>query len=158
MTAIGVSGGASLPNDASFNNGVEIAGNIETFLTPRVSLRGQVAWTSWTITGRGFDGSVRPLVFDGNVVYNWDEGAWHPYVTGGIGLYHYGFDISGLAGDAHDNKFGADFGGGVEGFLTGDTSFTAELLYHAVQSPAISPVSTFESRFWSLRAGLKHYF
>ncbi len=45
-------------------------------------------------------------------------------------------------GDAHDNKFGANLGGGIEGFLTLHTTFTAEVLYHAVQTPAIGPVGT----------------
>jgi hypothetical protein len=157
-TAIGVSVGAALPSDASLSNGPEIVGNIENYLTPRVSVRGQVAWSTWSITGRGFAGSVRPLVFDGNVVYNWDRGAWHPYATAGAGVYHYAFDIDGLTGDQHDNQFGIDIGGGVEGFVTRDTAFTGELLFHAVDSPATSAVSTFETRFWSLRVGLKHYF
>ena len=158
MAGIGVSVGASVPSEASFDNGLEIAGNIEGYLTPRVSVRGQVAWTSWDIVGRGFTGSVKPLIIDGNVVYNWEGGAWHPYVTGGVGLYHYAFDINGLGGDPHDNKAGADLGGGIEGFLTRHTTLTGEVLYHAVQTPAVSPIATFESRFWSLRAGLKHYF
>lgn len=157
-TAIGVSIGASLPSDASLSNGPEIVGNLESYFTPRVSVRGQVAWSTWSISGRGFAGSVRPLVFDGNIVYNWDEGAWHPYVTAGAGIYHYGFNIDGLSGDQHDNNFGVDLGGGIEGFLTRDTTFTGEILYHAVSSPAVSPVSTFETHFWSLRVGLKHYF
>lgn len=158
MSAVGVSIGASLPNDASLQNGFEIAGNVETYLSPRVSVRGQVAWTKWDIVGRGFTGSVKPLVFDGNVVYNWEGGAWHPYVTAGLGLYHYAFDINGVAEGSHDNKLGGDLGGGIEGFLTLHTTFTGEILYHAVQTPAVGPVGGFESRFWSLRAGLKHYF
>jgi hypothetical protein len=158
MTAVGVSIGGSLASDASLSNGLEIAGNIETYLSPRVSLRGQVAWTTWDIVGRGFTGSVRPLVFDGNVVYNWEGGAWHPYATAGLGLYHYAFDIDGLPSGSHDNKFGADIGGGIEGFLTLHTTFTGEILYHAVQTPAVGPIGAFESRFWSVRAGVKHYF
>ena len=158
MSAIGVSIGTSLPSDASLQDGFTLAANAETYLTPRVALRGQVEWMKWNIVGRGFTGSVRPLVFEGNAVYNWELGAWHPYVTGGVGLFHYAFDIDGLASGAHDNKFGADFGGGMEGFIALHTTVTAEVLYHAVQTPATSPIGTFESRFWSLRAGIKHYF
>jgi hypothetical protein len=158
MSAIGGSIGATLPGDASLEDGFTLAGNAETYLTPRVSLRGQVEWMTWNIIGRGFTGSVKPLVFEGNVVYNWERGAWHPYVTGGVGLFHYAFDIDGLASGAHDNKFGADLGGGMEGFINLHTTITAEVLYHAVQSPAVSPIGTFESRFWSLRAGIKRYF
>src|SRR5581483_1384002 len=77
---------------------------------------------------------------------------------GGIGLYHYAFDIDGLPSGSHDNKFGADHGGGLEGLINLHTTVTAEVLSHAVQSPAVGPIGTFESRFWSLRAGVKHYF
>jgi len=158
MSAVGVSIGTSLPGDVGLEDGVTIAGNAETYLSPRVSLRGQVEWMKWNIIGRGFTGTVRPLVFDANGVYNWERGAWHPYVTGGIGLYHYAFDIDGLPSGSHDNKFGADLGGGLEGFINLHTTVTAEVLFHAVQSPAVGPIGTFESRFWSLRAGVKHYF
>jgi hypothetical protein len=158
MTGAGVSIGASLPSDANLQNGFEIAGNLETYLSPRVSLRGQVDWTTWNVVRPGITTSVRPLIFNGNVVYNWEGGAWHPYATAGLGLYHYAFDIEGFDGKAQDNKFGANLGGGIEGFVTLHTTFTAEVLYHAVQTPAIGPAGSFESRFWSLRGGFKHYF
>lgn len=156
MAAIGGWIGASLPTDASFKNGIELAGNVEGYVTPRVSVRGQLGWTTWDITGRGFAGTVKPLFVDGNLVYNWEGGAIHPYVTAGVGVYHYNFDIVGAPGS--DNKFGANVGGGVELFLTRRSAFTAEALYHAVSNPVRSRVTDFNPRFWTLAAGLKHYF
>ena len=155
MVAIGGSIGASVPTDASFKNGLEIAGTVEDYLTPRVSIRGQVAGTWWDITGRGFTGTTKPVIFDGNVVYNWERGAIHPYVTGGVGLYHYGFDFAPVTGSA--NKAGVDLGGGVEFFATRRVTFTFEGLYHAVSSPVQSPLASFESRFWTFSVGLKKY-
>jgi opacity protein-like surface antigen len=95
------------------------------------------------------------LYVDGNLVYNWEGGVVHPYVTAGVGLYHYRFDIP--RAETTDNKFGADLGGGLEYFLNRRVTLTGELLYHAVSSPVHGLVD-FEPRFWSFGVGLKRYF
>jgi hypothetical protein len=156
MAAIGGSIGASVPSDANLQNGVELAGSAEGYLTPRVSIRGQLGGTWWDITGRHFTGTFKPVFIDGNVVYNWEGGAIHPYVTGGFGLYHYGFDIP--AANGTDNRFGGDVGGGVEFFFRRHATLTGEVLYHAVTTPAQSPLGGFESRFWTVSMGVKRYF
>lgn len=157
MVAIGGSIGASVPTDPSFQNGLELAGTIEEYLTPRVSVRGQVGYASWDITGRGFTGTVHPLLFDGNLVYNWEGGIWHPYVTAGIGAYHFGSDINpSLSGG--DTKVGVDLGGGIEYFFTRHATITGELLYHKVGA-FMSPVTVFnDGSFWSFALGAKKYF
>ena len=156
MWAVGGSLGVALPNDASLSNGFDLAGNLEGYLTPRVSVRGQVSGAWWDIVGRGFSGTISPVVFDGNLVYNWEGGKWHPFVTGGAGVYHYRADINNGI-DGSDTKFGGDFGGGVEYFFTRRSTITGEGLYHAVSTFA-SPAATFDGSFWTFRAGLKHYF
>jgi hypothetical protein len=155
MAAVGASIGASAPSDASLQNGLELVGSAEGYLTPRVSIRGQLGGAWWDITGRRFTGTFKPIFVEGNVVYNWEGGAIHPYVTGGIGFYHYGFDIPATNGT--DNRFGGDLGGGVEYFFNRHTTLTGELLYHAVSTPTHSPVGDFESRFWSVTLGIKRY-
>src|ERR1700733_9423713 len=97
MWGLGVSVGSNMPSDESFKNGLEIAANIENYLTPRVSIRAQVGGSSWDVTGRHFTGSVKPFRADGNLVYNWEGGAIHPFVTGGVGLYRFGSSFSGAA-------------------------------------------------------------
>lgn len=156
MTAVGGWIGVSVPDDASFKKGLEGAGTIESYVTPRVSVRGELGVTSWDITGRGFTGSVKPVFVTGNVVYNWEGGAVHPYVTAGIGLYHYNFDI--VAAPGSDNKFGANLGGGVELFFTRRSTIVGDALYHAVSNPTHSPVADLDPRFWTVSFGLKHYF
>ena len=157
LSAVGVSGGAMVADDPSFDRNFEVAGNLEGYVTPRVSIRGQVGIATLDIINRGFHGTVRPLYVEGNVVYNWERGQIHPYVTGGLGYYHYGFDIPPLSASA--NKFGADVGGGVEFFLHRYFTITGEGLLHAVQGPIDAPATTFlEPRFWSFRAGIKRYF
>jgi hypothetical protein len=155
MVGLGGSIGASVPSEASLQSGPDLAGNVEGYLTPRVSIRGQLGTRWWDITGRRVTGTVQPLYVDGNVVYNWEGGVIHPYVTGGFGVYHYAFDIPGVNGT--DNKFGGDFGGGLEFFFRRYVTLTGEVLYHAVSTPVHSPVGDFESRFWSVRMGVKKY-
>jgi hypothetical protein len=156
MWAVGGSIGATTPTDPSLDNGLGGAGNLEGYLTSRVSIRGQVGASSWDIVGRGFTGTVTPVRFNGNVVYNWEGGAWHPYVTAGVGMYHYRSTISGSL-DGADTKAGGDVGGGLEYFFHRRSTFTGEVLYHRVGA-FTTPVTTFnDGSFWSFNFGLKAY-
>jgi hypothetical protein len=156
MVAIGGSIGAAPPADPSFTDGLALTGNIEGYLSRRVSIRGQVDGAFWDITGRGFNGTVRPVAFDGNVVYNFEGGRIHPFVTGGVGLYHYRFDETPVGGSA--NKPGMDVGGGLEYFVHRHTTLTAEFLYHDVGQPVASPLTTFNlAHFWTFTVGAKAY-
>lgn len=157
MWAVGASVGATMPREASFQNGLEVAGTLENYLTPRVSVRGQIGATWWDITGRGFTGTVTPLFFDGNIVYNWEGGAWHPYVTAGVGAYRFHSSIDPQL-DGSSTKPGVNLGGGFEYFFTRDATITGELLFHKVDGFA-SPVAVFgDGSFWSFALGAKAYF
>jgi Outer membrane protein beta-barrel domain len=157
MWAVGGSIGATIPNDASLKNGLDVAGNLEGYLTPRVSVRAQVGAAWWDITGRGFTGTIKPLFFTGNLVYNWEGGVWHPYVTAGVGAYRFKSSIN-PALEGSDVKAGVDLGGGIEYFFTRDATITGELLYHKVGGFS-SPVATFgDGSFWSFAMGAKKYF
>ena len=155
--AAGASIGATVPAESDVQNGLDVAGTLEGYLTPRVSVRAQVGATWWDIAGRGFSGTVTPVFFDGNVVYNWEGGEIHPYVTAGIGAYRFHSSI-----DPHlegaDTKVGVDIGGGIEYFFTRRAAITGELLYHKVDGFA-SPVAAFgDGSFWSFAMGAKKYF
>jgi hypothetical protein len=156
MWAIGGSIGVTVPSDASLDDGLEVAGNLEGYLTSRVSVRGQFGGSSWDIVGRGFTGSVKPVRLDGNIVYNWEGGVWHPYVTAGLGVYHYRSTISGAL-NGGDTDAGVNVGGGIEYFFRRRATLTGEVLYHRVGS-FNTPVATFnEGSFWSFDVGLKAY-
>jgi len=156
MWAVGGSIGASLPTDPSLKNGLDVALTLEGYLTSRVSVRGQLGGSWWDITGRHFTGTVKPLRLDGNLVYNWEGGAVHPYVTAGVGMYRFRSSIDG-AGDGSDTKAGVNLGGGVEYFVQRRTTVTGEVLYHKVGA-FNAPVTTFnDGSFWSLDIGLKAY-
>jgi hypothetical protein len=155
--AIGGSLGVALPADPSLDEGLDVAGTIEGYLTPRVSVRGQLGGAWWDITGRHFTGTVKPLYLDGNLVYNWEGGAIHPYVTAGVGMYTYRSTESGVV-DGSDTKAGFNVGGGLEYFVTRDTTVTGEALYHKVGA-FDTPLAVFtDGSFWSLSIGMKKYF
>jgi opacity protein-like surface antigen len=149
--------GAAGPADDSLQNGLDVSGNLERYLTPRLSIRGQAGLTSWDVQQRGFTGTIMPFYADANLVYNWEGGAVHPYVTGGVGVYHYHASESATQ-DRSDTKPGFDFGGGVEYFFNRHTTMTGELQYHKVGEIA-TPLTTFQDgSFWRFGVGLKRYF
>jgi hypothetical protein len=157
MWAIGGSVGAGVPSDPSLGNGFDLAGNLEGYVTPRVSIRAQLGGTWLDVVGRHFTGTINPVFLDGNLVYNWEGGAVHPFVTGGVGMYRYRSLIDGAAAMT-DTRPGVDVGGGVELFYHRRTAMTAEALYHAV-SQVNSPVTTFnQGQFWTFGVGVKQYF
>ncbi len=155
--AIGASIGATIPTDASLRNGLDVGASLEGYLTPRVSVRGQFGAAWWDITGRGFTGTIKPVFFTGNLIYNWDGGIWHPYATAGAGAYRFRSDINPSV-EGSNTSFGVNLGGGIEYFLAADVTITAEALYHKVGEFA-SPVAEFGSgSFLSFAIGAKKYF
>ena len=138
-------------------NGLEIAANVEGFLTDNLSIRGQVGTASWDIVGLSYDGTMRPIFFLGNIVYGWDGVDWRPYVTAGGGMYRFGFTEAGVTGS--NTKSGIDFGGGVEYFFTPDATVTLEGLFHRVDLvPTNLARLGFKGSFWSFTVGAKKYF
>jgi opacity protein-like surface antigen len=157
MWGLGGSIGAGVPSDPSLNRGLDLAGNIERYFTPRVSIRGQLGGEWSDITGRNFAGTISPVFLDGNLVYNWEGGVWHPYVTGGVGMYRYR-SFENLTTSTTDTSLGVDFGGGIEYFTNRRVTLTAEILYHDVNQIK-TPLTTFnQGQFWTVTAGVKRYF
>ncbi len=157
MIGVGASIGADIPQDASLDKGLDVAGTVEGYLTSRVSVRGQVGAAWWDIVGHRFTGTVKPVYFDANLVYNWEGGAIHPYVTAGVGAYKFRSSESG-APDGSDTKAGFNVGGGAEFFFTPRATFTAEALFHKVDGFA-TPLAGFgDGSFWRLALGMKAYF
>jgi hypothetical protein len=151
MAAAGASIGAALPSEENLENGLELAGNLEGYLTPRVSIRGQLG-TAWLDFGRGAS-TVRPLFVDGNIVYNWEGGQWHPYVTGGLGYYRYHVKNT----NSTDSEIGIDLGAGFEYFFNRRATLTAELLYHNVGDVIAPPLVVSDGSFWTFAIGAKTY-
>jgi hypothetical protein len=119
-------------------------------------VRGRLSGDWFDITGRTFAGTIEPIAIEGNVVYNWEHGIWHPYATGGIGVYHYRFTEANL--QSTDNKIGLNFGGGVEYFLTRHDTVLVEGLIRAIPGRPDSLLSDYEPGYWSILGGYKKYF
>ena len=155
--AIGGSLGAAPPDDPSFTTGLALSGDIEDYVSRRLAIRGQLSGAWWDITGRGFTGTTQPIAAEANVVYDLGRRRAHPYITGGVGLYHYRFDETPTTGGA--NKPGVDFGAGMNYFVHRRTAVTGEVLYHAVSEPVASPLTVFNSNaYWTVTVGLRSFF
>lgn len=156
MWAVGGSIGAAGPADDSLDTGFQLVGNAERYFTPRVSIRGQLGASWFDVKNRHFTGTVTPLFVDGNVVYNWEGGAFHPFVTGGIGMYRFHSSYPGTQ-DRNDTNFGVNVGGGMEFFLNRYATLTTELDYHKV-GDVVTPLATYnDGSFWRFGVGLKKY-
>jgi len=127
--------------------------------------------------GAGFPNGLRPLTFTVNLVYNWDRGVWRPYATAGLGLYRYTATISSQAlldpalraepialglspgsgtVEGRDKTLGVNLGGGIEYFVSQQTTIVGEVRYHGVGD--IVALIPFEGSFATLSVGLKRYF
>jgi hypothetical protein len=156
MNAFGITLGASMPNEDSLENGLDLGVQFEHYLSPRLSVRGKLSGPWFDIQDRGFTGTVHPIAIEGNVVHNWERGVWHPYATAGIGLYRYGFDEGDL--ESSDTKFGINLGGGAEYFVTQRDALLGELQIRIVPGKTESLRTEYDTGYWTLGVGYKKYF
>ena len=157
MWGLGFKAGVSMPFDDALSTAFDMGVSLEGYVTPRVSIRGQVAGTWFDIKGRPFGGTVSPMAMTGNLVYNWELGKWHPFATGGLGIYRVRFDENDL--NSSDTKLGVDFGGGMEYFFTRRDVLIGEMTVHFIGDDRVdSARSDYESRYWTILGGYKRYF
>ena len=156
--AVEASVGATGPLNDNLEQGLDVGGGVEGYLTPRVSVRGQLR-TAWLGFGEplGFTGTLQPTFFVGNIVYNLERGVWHPYVTAGIGAYRYAWSEPGVP-DGSNTYGGVNLGGGVEYFIHRDTTITGEFTYHKVGDVDVARATLRDGSFWSVTMGGKKYF
>lgn len=163
--AVGGAIGIADPRHKNLDNGPLVSGNVEKYLTPRLSVRGQAGTAGWTLLGfQTLTGTIRPFFVDGNVVYNWEHGKWHPFATGGIGMYRFGYSQILRSGvpevTGSDTNLGVDFGGGIEYFFARRATIVGEGLFHKVGDVA-TPGALFHTgggSFFSVTGGVKKYF
>jgi opacity protein-like surface antigen len=124
MVAVGGSAGVFVPSD-DFNSSPFIEGFGEYYLTPRVSLRGRVAFTDPSFETEDSD-SLRHLQLGFDAIYNWEHGKWHPFAGGGIGANVLQPKDNGEAFGDSKTKPSVNAIGGVEYFLNRRVSLKAE--------------------------------
>lgn len=158
MWAVGASVGATTPDNTNLDSGLDVGGALEGYLTPRLSVRGQVRTAWWNFQDQlGFTGTLQPVFMGGNLVYNFERGVWHPYVTAGVGRYTYHWTEPGVP-DGSNSYGGANVGGGIEHFFTRDATLTFELLYHNVGDVVVPRAVLHDGSFWAFTMGGKKYF
>lgn len=114
-------------------------GYIEHFFTSNVSLRGMLALYSFD----GADvpppssGDVDILAGTANVIYQWEGGSVHPFLTGGLGFYSYEPDF----GD-EDLELGVNAGGGANFYLTNGFAIKLEGDFHGTSGEGLDSFFT----------------
>jgi hypothetical protein len=125
-----------------------LTGTYEYYTSPRFSWRGLLGVTTFDANLPG-DPSLDVTFVNANVVYNWEGGRIHPYVTGGVGFY----DKSGssnLPSLFDERVFGVNAGGGINWFLGSRWGLKFEGTLHGVsgESPNTIFIGTAGAMFW----------
>jgi hypothetical protein len=150
--AAGADIGVLLPADA-FENALTVDGFGEFYLTPRVSFRPMLAWANPGVDNLTED-HLREVKLLFNVVYNWEGGSIHPFVTGGAGAYFVRLKREDRADPDGETRGGINLGGGAEFFTSNTLSIKGEARWDIVSHPPGLPDAT----GLSLTIGVKRYF
>lgn len=149
--AVAGEGGFFVP-DQEFGIAPTISGSAEFYPLARLSVRGLIGWTSPDFDARAED-SLRQISLLGDVLYNWEGGAWHPYVAGGFGVHFLKARVAGHSLGDYRKKGGLNGGAGLEYFSMRDLTVKVELLYQYVAHDAFEP----NPSGLALKIGLKKY-
>jgi opacity protein-like surface antigen len=123
--SFGIAGGMSVPTGDfgdGFKSGYNVSGLVQ-FQQPTwpVALRIEAQYQDFGAKG-GVDASAKTIGGLANVIYAFPtKSTVRPYVTGGLGYFHLKMDMGDVSGS--DNKFGFDFGAGLDFQLSGMNTF-----------------------------------
>ena len=151
-TAIGIDVGAFVPPAPEMNNSLLFNVLYEYYMTPRVSLRTDLGWSSPSFNSGGIS-SLRTIPIRLDLNYNWEGGRWHPFVGTGAGLYFMQFRSNQQVFGETENKLGYNLGGGLEYFVHRQVSLKGEGRYHFIQDTRGHDPSGL-----AVTAGIKTYF
>jgi opacity protein-like surface antigen len=123
--SFGIAGGMSMPTGdfgTGFKSGYNVSGLFQ-FQQPTwpVALRVEAQYQNFGAK-EGIDATAKTIGGLANLVYAFPtKSAVRPYLTGGVGYFHLTMDFEGES--ASDNKFGYDFGAGLDFQLSGMNTF-----------------------------------
>lgn len=150
--AIGGDVGVFIPRGDGLDNGPVLEGFYEYYLDPRTSVRLGVGWARPGFEREDED-TMRYVRVGGDLAYNWEGGAIHPFVGAGVGAYFLQQKDNGRSiGDA-ETKLGGNLFGGIEYFTSPTLSIKGEARYHV-----ISDAGGFDPDGLALTIGVKKYF
>jgi hypothetical protein len=139
--------------DEMFEKTLTIDGFAEYYVTPRISVRGLLAWASPGVENRTEDHFRQvKLLFGG--VYNWEFTEWHPFVTAGAGAYFVRQKLDNRNDPDGETRGGINLGGGIEYFRSSTMSIKGEARWDVVSHPPGLP----DASGFTLTIGLKRYF
>jgi hypothetical protein len=151
--AIGGEAGWFLPSEDALSAGPTVAGTFDYYLTRRVSLRPTIGWADPDFDRESGD-SLRQVRVTLDLLYNWEYGAWHPFVGAGLGAYFLQPKDNGHAFGDSETKPGLGLGGGIEYFVGRDVAIKGEARYHIISDSDL----VFDPSGLALTLGLKKYF
>jgi opacity protein-like surface antigen len=150
--ALGGAAGVFFPAEDGMDAAPYLEGQFQYQFTPRIGVRFSLGWTDPDFSREEGD-SVRQFRIGGDVLYNWEQGAWHPYVGAGLGTHLLQPKDNGDSLGDGESKFGGAALGGIEYFFTRDATITGEVRYQFVDDiDGVSPSGIV------LAAGIKKYF
>lgn len=152
MIGLGAAIGVFFP-DEQFEPAFTFDGAAEYYVTPRVSVRGSLGWTSPGFDGRTED-HFRQVRLLFNAVYNWEFIEWHPYVTAGAGAYFVRQTFDDRPDPEGETRGGINFGAGIEYFTSRRTAIKGEFRWDLVSDPPGLP----DASGATLTIGIKRYF
>lgn len=159
--SFGIAGGMSMPTGDfgdGFKSGYNVSGLLQ-FQQPTwpVALRIEAQYQDFSAKD-GVDVSAKSMGGLANALYYFPtKSTVRPYVTGGLGFFHFKMDASAICEDLpvdtdecsrSDNKFGFDFGAGLEFQLSGMSTFV-EANWQSVQTEGAA------TRMFPIRVGIK---
>ena len=131
--AVGADVGIFRPSDDALEPGLSLDGFYEYYLSPRTSLRLGVGWTNPEFEFEP-DESLRYVRVGGDLIYNWEYGAIHPFAGAGLGLYILQPRENGNDIFDSESKLGGVLLGGVELFTSNTVSVKGEVSYHLISN------------------------
>ena len=141
--------GAAMPFEDDFDDLEPVfTGSFEYYTTPRVSWRGLLGVTSFNADSPG-NSSVDTTLVTANILYNWEGGHVHPYVTGGIGAYDKNAS-SDLPSKFDETVVGLNGGGGIDWYLGSRWALEFEGTLHGLagEDPNTILLATGGVKFW----------
>jgi len=150
--ALGVDAGVLFPGDF-LDPAPVVNGLWEYYFTPRAGIRTTVGWANPSFDFREED-SQRQIKLALDLLYNWEYGKVHPFVTGGGGVWFLQEKDNGENLGNSENKPGLTFGAGIDYFVTRTATVKFEGRYDwvAVDDGRPNPSGM------SLTVGVKKFF
>lgn len=147
--AVSFNAGLVRPFDNHFENTNPVfTGTFEYYTSQRVSWRGMLGIMSFDADVPG-NPSIDATFLTANILYNWEGGRIHPYVTGGVGLYQKDAPST-LPSKFDQTVFGLNGGGGIDWFLGTRWALEFEGTLHNLtgENPNTALLGTVGVKFW----------